>query len=217
MWKDKVIRKGVLSGIIASLIVIFFLTPLIELIWNLIKDSSQFFYKNIVDSIYTNAALGKRNWVDVEFALWLYSGLIGTMILMTFYLRKKLSRVITKIEKIKNNESDDNNEPEEPSIETIDGKIKKANILSRSLYFLIFIMALITGYKYFRIYTDLQLNTSFEQRLNAVAPLISNQEEEELISKWALMKNRIDYEEINEIFEEYEVKYDIELPEPLMK
>jgi hypothetical protein len=60
----------------------------------------------------------------------------------------------------------------------------------------------------------LQLNTSFNQKLNALSPYIDEAQKEILVSKWALMKSKKDYLEIKSIMEDEAKKNNIELPKP---
>jgi hypothetical protein len=64
---------------------------------------------------------------------------------------------------------------------------------------------------------DLQLNASFSQRLDALGPYIDSAEERDLKSKWALMKTRSDYENINQRLDALAQKASIQIPEPLLK
>ena len=64
---------------------------------------------------------------------------------------------------------------------------------------------------------DEQLNASFYQRLDALGPYMSDQEERQLRSSWALMENRAQYNQINSHLEEFAPKAKIKIPEPLYK
>ncbi|HFG1845197.1 TPA: hypothetical protein ACGF3Z_003439, partial [Vibrio cholerae] len=49
----------------------------------------------------------------------------------------------------------------------------------------------------FIVYVDLQMNASFNQRMHAIKPYISQKEYDLLYSGWALMVSKKDYIEIN--------------------
>lgn len=218
MWKDETIRKGVISSVLASLFVIIFISPILNLLWNFLAENGGVFLKNLTDSLYINAALGKRNWLDAIFYAYLFSFLIGGVIYANFYIFRKHRNLEKEIE----------NFHEEEEKEISEEKIKKGLIKLKSntkkmklFIFISWILALFfistSFFSLFRVYSDLQMNTSFEQRLNAIAPILNEQEEEELISKWALMRNRSNYEEINKAMENYANEAKITLPPLLLK
>jgi hypothetical protein len=64
------------------------------------------------------------------------------------------------------------------------------------------------------IYGAFQATATFDQRLMALAPVISDQERKSLLGQWAVMKGRADYDKINTRFEEFAEKYHAELPPP---
>ena len=66
-------------------------------------------------------------------------------------------------------------------------------------------------------FTDLQLNTSFEQRLTILAPNINDLEFKEFEAAWALMQSRKDFEAINNRMENTAKKYGVILPPNLLK
>jgi len=59
---------------------------------------------------------------------------------------------------------------------------------------------------------QLSLISSFKQHVRIIAPYISEQEEEVLISKWSLMKNSHDYEDINAALDKIAKQNNIILP-----
>ena len=67
------------------------------------------------------------------------------------------------------------------------------------------------------VFADIQLNTSFKQRLNALLPYISEQEEEELRSMWAMMGNRQDYVDITNKMDSIAAEKGIRIPDLLLK
>ena len=67
------------------------------------------------------------------------------------------------------------------------------------------------------IYYDIQLNAGFQKRIRILAPHITENQEEILISDWAQMKNRNDYLIINAKLEKYASANNIILPELLLQ
>ena len=64
------------------------------------------------------------------------------------------------------------------------------------------------------LYTAFQATATFDRRLMALAPVISDQERKSLLGQWAMMKGRADYDKINAKFQELAEKYHSELPPP---
>jgi hypothetical protein len=64
------------------------------------------------------------------------------------------------------------------------------------------------------IYVPFQATATFDRRLMALAPVISDEERQSLRGQWALMKGRADYNKINDRFKELAEKYHAELPPP---
>lgn len=224
MWKDKSIRKGVLASVIASVIVIIFINPLLDLIWKMISDGGNWIYKSYVDSIYQNASLGNRNWLDVIFYLHLLSIFVGGLTIATFGIirkRKELSKKMKEVEDKINGKNDKDEEiTKEQLIERFQ-KLKTSFSKTKNGFITLYIglasLLIISVLSYFRVYSDLQLNSTFNQRIKIVAPHIGEQKEEELIALWTSMKTRNDYETIINEFETIAKKSKIKLPEPLMK
>jgi hypothetical protein len=168
--------------------------PVCRYIWNAIASSSWSLLEALQNKAFKQAALGKREWVSVHILFLLYSSFFGcTLGMLSVFLRDRLglSRPRRK------------------------GLFFKA----LSILFVIVILILIVGFTTdsFVVYADLQLNTSFSQRLDALSPYISDQEQRQLRSAWALMKNREDYEKINKQIEEFAGRSHLEIPPPLYR
>ncbi len=65
-------------------------------------------------------------------------------------------------------------------------------------------------------YTNLQLNTSFRQRLTVLAPKLSEQEHKEFLASWAAMHSRKDFDAITDRMNTLAQARNVVLPEPLM-
>ena len=63
--------------------------------------------------------------------------------------------------------------------------------------------------------SNLQLNTSFEQRLDILSPFISDSDEEVFRSSWGLMNTREDYINIFDDFKLISGENNIVLPDSL--
>ena len=81
--KDPQIRRGVIAGIIASVIVLIFVKPLIRLFWAALLNVGLNFIQTYVDSIYRHAALGQRNDVDLIILFVIFAILLGLFTAVT--------------------------------------------------------------------------------------------------------------------------------------
>jgi len=228
MWKDESIRKGVIASVLASLIVIIFITPFLNIIWGLMVDGGVIIQDYYVNAIYKHASLGNRNWLDVVFYLYLLSIFVGMIVTLVYKIIQKRKELYTKILAIEKKLNEMENIKTEDAVvlskDQIKSKVqvlksgfKKENWNVAFIYMMIAILFIISILSYFGAYADLQLNSTFQQRIRIVAPFIEEQREEELNALWAQMRTRSDYENILRQFENIAIKEKIELPKPLMK
>lgn len=218
--KDPDFKKRLLTSVIASAIVLIFIKPILEIVWNIIRELSSKSYSGFIDKIYKNAAQGPTNGVDlINFALIvsIYFFIISAAIL---FLKIRLEKYLYKAQTDSKSQEElekfltKRREKTEKSIRFYTRNAKKI-LVSLTIYSLIpFVLFFVL---YFGTFAELQLNTSFNQRLNAVAPYISAQDLLFLKSKWALMKNRNDFEIINTEIEAIAVSNNLDLPENLLK
>ncbi len=220
LFNDKNFKKNIVVNIFASIIVFIFIEPLFSLLWKFVLWISTNSYSSYIDSVYENAALGPRNWLDF---LW-FALLIVILILYSSSLVSKLSTTLKKLkyeeslERIANEGEKENLKKRYESVE------KKINFITKHSSRIIISMriALVFGFlvgflNIFSAYADLQLNTSFTQRLKTIAPYIDEQKEEELNAKWSIMKSRKDFELIDYEVESIAANNKIKLPKKLLK
>lgn len=194
MLNDATIRKSIIASIIASLLVIIFIKPLFDSVWNFVSWFSTYCYAGFNNAVYSNAALGQRDWVavfHVELFVSILFGTISGFTLVVFFVGHPESKVVEKIKK------------------------NKKSIRLLMIFFgiiLIFLSLLIMV----SIRTDLQLNTSFNQRLTVLSPHITELKYKELQSSWALMQNRQDYEKIVDEMDKLAKNNKIQLPKLLI-
>ena len=195
--EKQIYKTGIIAGVIGSIIVIVFIKPIINLCWAAMYWLSLHAHKSFSDSIYQNAALGQRDWVIV-----LLSSALS-FLAINFLVGILCGIVIFKIRSKKRS-------TKKPS--------KKKLIIYKICICILSVCAsfLLICATMFVIY-DLQLNTSFNQRLNILAPVISDQEYKELKASWALMESRGDYEAIVNEMEEMARDKGVSLPKLLLK
>jgi len=181
-------RKSILASVIASLFVIIFIQPLLKLMWSF---STGYLFERFTNSIYMNASLGHRNYIDVMFLVMGYGVLCGLLSMSTLNVLRARGHDMRVI-----------------------SETKFFRVFVVILSIVIFVLGLLFVMECF---SDLQLNTSFQQRLTVLAPKLSDLEYKELQASWASMKTRSDYLAVNEKMEHLAKVNNIVLPVPLLK
>ncbi|NTW73138.1 MAG: hypothetical protein HGA49_12985 [Eubacteriaceae bacterium] len=199
---------SIVTSIVATIIFSLFLAPVSLWLWDLTKNGAYQWMNSLQNHAFINAALGKRDWVGpmsfiliyVFFASAVISSPIGYLI--GSLLRKQLYH-----------------KAKSEGMKSMDKAILKNvfHLARFSVYVCALYSIYLFGQQSFLVYTDMQMNTSFEQRINAIRPYISEQDTHLLRSKWALMKNRSDYENIQREIELKATIANIDLPELLYK
>jgi hypothetical protein len=222
MLNIKTFKKELTMGIVISVIMLFFVQPIITNIWNWMSKKTDSFYSDYIDSAYHNAALGQRNWLDfITLQLFLVV-IFFTLSAYFLKIRLEIEKNIheNKLKSIKND-----SEKKELIVKHLNSNTykiggfvsKHLNKFRISTYFVQLLVFLLTFHLIFITYVDLQLNASFKQRLAVLAPYISEEEEELFEAKWALMKNRKDNREINKTMDKIATEMKVKLPELLLK
>lgn len=183
-------KSTIISSVIAALLVTIFLNPILTFVWDISSSAIGTLFKGLLNKMYQSAAMGHRN--DSSFVILYFILGTATAFALLTILRSILVS-IGKEHKIKNTK--------------IPNYLKISNviILAGLLVFIITIQ-----------FVNLQLNTSFHQRLSALAPTISDQKYKEFKASWAMMLARSDYEKINEELERIANDRGIMLPELLI-
>ncbi len=187
------LRKTIIASVIATLIVIIIIQPLLRLIWSGVSALGLRVFQEYVDSIYRNAALGHRNDGVVTILLLILGTALGLMFGINTMLTIRFLRPETKPK-----------------------KLNRGNRLI-ILWVLAFLFTVSASSVIVRPFTDLKLNTSFQQRLKIIAPKITELEMKELEAAWASMLSRSDYESLMSRLELMAQDRGITFPPPLLK
>lgn len=221
IFKDKAIRKGIIASLIATVVFIIILEPLMKLLWGYINTKGSFIYSSYLDSLYKTAALGHRNNLDFIFDTKIELYIFLVLIMFSIFTFLKIKSIKNNIEV---NDIEDKVERDKRINELYGKDIIKENFFINHLivlkysYISLFLIFFFTfSSSTFRNYADLQLNTSFRQRMDAICPYLEDKESKIIISKWALMKSKKDYFEINKILEDKAKENNIKLPVELLK
>jgi len=195
MQSDYPMKKSIMASIIASICVVIFIKPILNVIWLILVFISNSVYMNLINQLYKNASLGHRNLVSVT--VFLIAGSIIIGITLIPYILPAIRKYL-------------------PS-RSIEKKKKAKKGLVFIYHFGIFLIIVSILLLMTLAYSNLQLNTSFQQRLTILAPKISDQEYKELAASWASMQSRDDYLKINSQMENIAKNNNIILPKPLLK
>jgi hypothetical protein len=184
MILDPATKKSILASVIASILVIVFIQPILKLSGELIVWMGDNIYEGISNTMYRNAAIGIREK---------YSFLIFTLTLgiMTGVV---VGMTITRAIKRKTSDG------QKPLI---------IRVLRKMSIFLAIVFIIDVIYLQTTNYADFQMNASFNQRINILAPI------KELRAEWASMNNRNDYIKIVEDMEGLAKTHKIEFPKLL--
>jgi hypothetical protein len=186
---------SVIASVVASIIVGIFIQPILASISDFVVSFIGVFYQGWIDGIYRQAS-GSTLFLAIFFITTFITGIplfaaIGIMIgeyLVTRTLGPgRLQRAILG---------------------------RTARIGRRITILGVAVMVPSIFIVNARLYAEFQATATFEHRLMALEPVISDQERKELRGQWALMNSRTDYDRINGRFEELAKKYNAKLPVP---
>lgn len=218
--KDWLLSKSVIGGVIAGLLVIYFIEPVIHFTWSSITNTSNAYVAGMIDNAYRDAAVRNPH----RFSFIIYSNLStlifcamiiapSGLMMAHLQLKKRFKKITGSNDSVENEEADISEEINSVRklLITMDRYVLPVMFLSCA------IMALLVIKSMFHSYIVFQTTASFNQRLSAISPYISDQEEEELASQWALMVSRSDYENINHRLESFASKNNKSLPDLLLE
>ncbi len=198
-------KNGIFIGIVGSSIFTYFIQPIFSKLWILLNSFTNKYIKEFIDSIYINAAIGKRNWLD--FLIFSYINVVFISICFTVLLILITRDHITKTK---------NDPTKKPNI--IVGKLiwfSGSKIHRITLSISIMFLTYSTSKLLFRAYVDLQVNASFEQRLSIIAPSIDDLAYKKIKAKWSSMNSQNDYREINNEIDSIAELNKIKITKPL--
>jgi len=192
------VHYTVIASIIASVLVIFFVQPVLSLAWKLLLSNIRF----LSDLTYRHAALNMREENAFVLLLLVYSSLIGFFLGTSIYAYSSADAIRKQIA--------------EPRMERFLRAITISSLKSKLGATTVLLIVLIAGGVSMTVrFRDIQLNASFEQRLAVLAPHVSDQEYKELVAYWAGMQSEEDYRAIVEKMESLAKARGVKLPELL--
>jgi hypothetical protein len=220
MLRTKDSKIAIIRSLVASTIFLILLKPIFEFLWTILVKVSNHTYTFYVDTIYQNAALGQRNWIDFIILTFIYAIALAIVLTLMYILDQRI-RVIRLNEEIRKEGDKEKKERLKDALSKKLSRFEKLVKIARCLMKMrigIYIISILSFLSLmFTAYTDLQLNTSFTQRLNVIAPYITDNELKILRSKWALMESRSDFDVLNDEMELVAKQKNITLPKNLLK
>jgi hypothetical protein len=218
--KDKEAKKSIIVSVIASMVFLVFIQPIMTFIWDILKRISLSTSDWLTNGMYKNAALGQRNWID--FIL-----LTAIVLIAAIYVSRVFLKVTLLAKKESSNAKLKLMEMTEAVAHLKSEKTKNKNnvlkmhnvltLVARFNWLMIPLFVIPILYLTFNAYADLQLNTSFNQRLNVLAPYIDDHDIKLLRSKWASMENRKDFDYVNQYMEKLASEKKVVLPKKLLE
>ncbi|ENJ1753179.1 hypothetical protein AB0532_004476 [Vibrio parahaemolyticus] len=197
-------RASIAASIVASIIFISLIQPVMTYVWNAISSTGNEYINYYVDLMYANAALGERNWVVVTVAI------LGIYLPFVLILGKGLGQFSAK-KLYKSIQSSDDEVAKKNKVSSL---LFKLNILR---WFLAIVGLGLATIMASYIYTDLQLNASFNQRLTVLAPKLSKAEYLQYKADWASMVSKQDYKLLEKKLNNQAYMLEVQLPQPLLK
>ena len=193
------IRAAIIGGIISAIIVIIFINPLLNFLWDIVNWSGSYFYYGFIDKIYKRAALGHSNYVSVLILMfmlyWFLVIFTLTFISLLMINKGRISGKKLRIVRI---------------VGTLTGNTY-FNMLMYLMGIIILILSVVV------VFAEVNFKISFNQRLAVLTPKITELERKELLGSWAAMETRNDYDKIVENMQNLAKLHKVSLPELRIK
>jgi len=199
MKLDRTIRIGLITSLVATAIFLYVLKPIISITSKMFFSLFSKIHASTIDKMFEESALGQAN----DYGFWCLQ-LIGTMFigLIVGYL------VMSCLEKEESYDKKTLNELN-ADLKKLDKKIKRIRLGAGAvvlIYICIFLFAS------WRANFTLRTLTSFKQHITILSPYMTETEKTEILSKWAQMKNKSDYDLIYEKLNSLATSRGLKLP-----
>lgn len=192
MFKDSDFKRNLLVSIITSVLVLLFIEPAIKWTGNAVMWLGINAYEGFTNSVYSSAALGLREKYSFMLHLMFLSLLVGAASGVAFALISRTSNKVDDASRIRMN------------------RWRKILVIVFSSVLVLDALVLIG-----RNYAEMQLISSFNQRITVLAARASDQQIKDLRAGWAAMQKRSDYESLTAAMDRLAKDYNIRLPDAL--
>ncbi|PPC76965.1 hypothetical protein C4K68_12685 [Pokkaliibacter plantistimulans] len=166
---DKSIKVGIITGIVASMVFVYFLDPIIRIFGEGVFYASNYVVSGLVDSLYQKSALG----VAKDPSLAVYALIIG------FITAFPVAMIRIFFQKKSNDDK-----PRENS--------KRSGIMLIPIA----ILPLMLFYQMWTMMFQYEVVTSFDQHIKIVTPYISEKEKQFIVSKFSMMNGESDFKSV---------------------
>lgn len=202
---EKSLKREVYVGIFTAIVVMAIVQPALQLGSNLLFWAGANLYEGFSDGIYKSAALGFHEIYSFQLLILFLGGVCGILINAVLATR----RIDCDVEDVEDELNQSSVEELKNRLQNLKRRVKSLRIVATIFSSISIIIIL---YVYVSNFAELQLNTSFNQRLAVLAPQISDQQLKDLRAQWALMTKRDDYLKIQNTMERLAKEHKIKLP-----
>jgi hypothetical protein len=199
-----VVSLGVLASLIATIVYSIFYTPIMNGVSYVSNTIISPFYSGFLDAPYEQASLGYINsyfFLISKVVICIIFGISGVFIAMSFNVmikRENSRKIISAVERIF-------------LIKIIFIRIIPVLII----IFIIILLIIISGLESFA-FNSIQAAITLDNRLKILAPYITDTDQKILVSEWAQMRTRHDYEQIILKLDHIAKDHGVTLPQPLI-
>ncbi len=199
MLKNSLSRREIVVGLVSSVIFAIFVQPILTLTWNMIVILSNNIYLVFMQDIYRSIARPQQDSIDLM--IFIYVSMAVSFIVLLMARINLLEQDIYEI-------STGKHTPNASRIKRYGRFMLAVALFSIVAIFIGIVVPNFAKEQYLR---------SFQQRMTVLAPYITEQQEEEVRAKWAMMKDRDDYLAVNQILEQLASQHNIVLPENIIR
>ncbi len=187
-------RINIIGGIISSAIFLILFQPILNWLNKILLNFLANSFSGLIDFLYSKAARSQVNTINLTLLGLLAGILLGLLIAFILVILLKKSR----------------NRFKEKLFAMEESKQKKVLLI---MFLIAAVLAVFpVNFSYFTEFVNVEMNTSFNQRLTIIAPYITEQEEEQIRADWASMETRLHYAAINSKIESIAIQNKITLP-----
>jgi hypothetical protein len=185
-------RRAIVLSLVASVIFVLIIQPLLSVVSLPLTYMGGLVYTGLVDASFNMAVVGSSavtNFYSFEI---LALAVIAAVAILTF-------RVFSTTKKEGLSEA----------------QLKRSLIATRivmPVYLLLsflFVAIMLASH-----FVSIQANATYERRMMALAPVLTDQERRNLIGQWAMVDSRARYDELQKRLEDLAISYHITLPKP---
>ena len=192
-------KGGIIGGIVASAIFLYFIQPILEYSSHLLINISNIFGNAFSDRLYQQIAHLETQDNAFILVMVLFGMISGVLFSVGIVLMSANYRAHKK---------DGANEKEKPKAVK-----RNSKVLKHVLPILIFLLSIFPVISALSIFIQLSTISSFKQHIRIIAPYITNQEEEVIISQWSQIRSKSDYQFIYRKLEGIAIKNKVTLPD----